>query len=276
MHFLRPVFGNVVIPALLLVAAQNPVSAGEQAFEARWAVDYGKDKCRLIRNLTVAGKAYRLEIERGLLWNGYSWNLYGTELPTYSQAPPIDIGVETRTGTQRVGAYSRVSDSDGEKAISWFDADGHILSAGLDNRYIRLTGPKKLDISIDLPHLAEAIKAMDVCENDLLASWGIDAARLRALAVRAEPSNDPARWVMVNDYPLADAASKNGGMVTFLISISAEGAPTGCRIVNSSGFASLDTRACQLVLSRAAFRPARDANGQSVPSFYANRIFWKP
>lgn len=69
-----------------------------------------------------------------------------------------------------------------------------------------------------------------------------------------------------DDYP-ADA-QRNGeeGTVQAELSIDRHGAVAGCRILRSSGHASLDSATCNILRRRARFSPARDVNGDAVPS----------
>lgn len=237
-------------------------------------MDYGDTNCRLIRHFGAAGQNYRLEVERDWAFGGYRWGLHGTGLPVYSSTTTIEV-TRADTGASRVKADSYVARTGEEKAIRWHDADGRFFDALLDGEQIRFQGPKKLDVSLSLPMLGAAIQALETCENKLFASWGVDAAQFRSLSVRPEPSGYAGRWATNDDYPRADFARQNEGTTTFLLTIGTDGATTGCRIIGSSGFSSLDARTCELMLSRAAFRPAKDEAGREVPSFYLNKVRWQ-
>lgn len=260
---------------VITTATSSTASGAERGSEARWVVDYGSTKCLLVRHFGEAERSYRLEVERNWTFGGYGWGLYGTALPLYSATTTIEVARDKQTGTGRFKAESYASSDGNEKAIRWHDADGLFFDSLGGDGHIRVTGPRKLDVSITLSNLRAAIKAFETCENDLLASWGVDAAAFRSLSAKAEPSNYAGRWVTNDDYPRADLASKNEGMTTFLLTVGADGAATGCRIVGSSGFPSLDARACELLLSRAAFRPARNVAFEAVPSFYINKVRWQ-
>jgi hypothetical protein len=258
------------------LGAIAPVAAHAMADtpESRWEIDYGATKCRLIRHFTTAGQGYRLEVDRGWTLGGFNWGLYGSALPVYSSTASIEI--ELGAGRRhRVEADSYVAKTGDEGAIRWNDPDGVVFDALREGGLGRLTGPQKLDVSPSLPNVGAAIEALEACENDLLASWGFDADRSRSLAIRPRPAGDPGKWVTRGDYPFHDAVNNNEGMTTFLLTIGADGAPTGCRIIDSSGFPSLDAKTCELLMARAAFLPAEDSEGRSVQSFYINRFWWQ-
>lgn len=253
----------------------SPVAVGAAPESGdRWQVDYGDTKCRLMRHFGATDQNYRLEIERDWALGGYKWGLHGTGLPIYSSTT-IEVMRSAQAGANRVKADSYVARKGEEKAIRWHDADGQFFDALRDDEQIRIKGPKNLDVSLSLPRLGAAVKALETCEDKLFATWGVDANQFRLLSVRAEPSGNAGRWVTNDDHPRADLARGNEGTTTFLLTIGADGATTGCRVVGSSGFSSLDARTCELMLSRSAFHPAKDAEGRAVPSFYMNKVRWQ-
>jgi TonB family protein len=273
--FDRPLSAACLAFTGFAIIAPASVSATDPALETRWEVNAGKTKCRLIRHFTTAGQSYRLELEQGWTFGGYDWALYGSALPSYSSATSIAIALDPPAATHRFKTNPNMFYADDERGIGWNDTDSLLFNAVRDDQHMRITGAKKLDVALDLPKASKALKALEACENDLLASWGIDAKQFRSQSARAEPINYPARWVTNNDYPKADFAQNNEGTTTFLLPVGADGKVSDCRIVESSGFPSLDRRTCELMLARAAFRPAKDGNGRAVPSFYINGVYWK-
>lgn len=255
------------LPAL--AAAADP-EAGP-----RWEVDYGVGSCRLIRHMGTADRDDRLEVKRSWSFTGYDWTLYGPDVPSYSSATTITIALQPSASTHHFKTNPYMAADDSGHAVAWNDPDGLIIAAlGKDHR-ISVTGTKNLKVAFDLPNAADAIKALEACEDDLVASWGFDPQQIRSLSGRPEPANNAARWATNDDYPPLDLARKNEGTTTFLLGIDADGAVTGCRILVSSGFASLDKRTCALLFARAAFRPVRNAAGVAVPAFYVNKIRWR-
>lgn len=77
------------------------------------------------------------------------------------------------------------------------------------------------------------------------------------------------------DYPIAAVRAHEQGTVQFRISVGADGSPTLCRVIASSGSATLDETTCRLLMERARFEPARDAKGKPVPDTVTARIVWR-
>jgi TonB family protein len=95
-------------------------------------------------------------------------------------------------------------------------------------------------------------------------------------AVRARPVQPLAHYIFSDDYPTDAMFDGEQGTVTFELDISAEGRAVNCHILGSSGHRRLDLRACQAMLIRARFEPARDAQGRAVPDVHGpSRITWR-
>jgi protein TonB len=71
---------------------------------------------------------------------------------------------------------------------------------------------------------------------------------------------------------LVAASGRATGSVGITLKVNTDGRPSNCRVVRSSGAASVDALMCQLALQYVRFRPARDATGRPV----AQDISWYP
>lgn len=91
---------------------------------------------------------------------------------------------------------------------------------------------------------------------------------------RARPVGQPGLWVTPNDYPAADLRAEHEGTTRFELSIGADGRVQSCRIVASSGWASLDSAACAKLTRRGKFAAATDASGAAVASTYSSAVQW--
>lgn len=89
------------------------------------------------------------------------------------------------------------------------------------------------------------------------------------------PLNNPAMWAMPMDYPADALRAGAEGLTRFALDVGPDGAVTGCRIIASSGFASLDAATCQVTVARARFSPGKDSAGNAVRGEYSNAISWQ-
>lgn len=94
-------------------------------------------------------------------------------------------------------------------------------------------------------------------------------------AVPPRPASDPAQWVTADDYPTDAANQAIEGRVVVAVSVDERGNPTACKAVESSGNAELDSTACDKILERAHFLPAKDKRGRPVVSEWRNGVVWK-
>lgn len=93
-------------------------------------------------------------------------------------------------------------------------------------------------------------------------------------AIGPSPRTSPYRLVTSDDYPAAALRAHQSGVTGIRLTVSAHGVPSDCDVTQSSGFALLDSRACELLSRRARFAPARDDAGEPTQGFYASRVRW--
>lgn len=90
----------------------------------------------------------------------------------------------------------------------------------------------------------------------------------------ALPITQSVTWFGPNDYPPEAMRAGEEGAVRFALKISANGAVTGCDVVESSGSSALDMQTCALALRRAKFEPAADGRGNRIASTFTQRTRW--
>jgi periplasmic protein TonB len=93
-------------------------------------------------------------------------------------------------------------------------------------------------------------------------------------AVRAQPLANLASYIGDNDYPRQAMQRNEQGEVGFALDVSPQGRVLHCRVIHSSGSAAIDAATCRIMVSRARFRPARNADGSAVPDTVTNSIGW--
>jgi len=109
----------------------------------------------------------------------------------------------------------------------------------------------------------------------LLAMLLAAAGTVHAHPLPPRPAGHPGDWASDNDYPQAALRDHAEGIVGFVLTVGADGVPTQCEVSASSGNADLDTTTCSLMMQRARFNPATDANGRATSGTYANHVRWQ-
>ena len=90
-----------------------------------------------------------------------------------------------------------------------------------------------------------------------------------------EPVAPLVTLVTPDDYPLEALNLKQQGSVRFLLDIAPNGWVKDCTIVSTSLSESLDRTSCEIMKTRARFRPARDSSGRPVEGTYTQAITWR-
>jgi TonB family protein len=112
----------------------------------------------------------------------------------------------------------------------------------------------------------------------LIALAAVGLAPGAASAQSAEPARAQANlasYLTDKDYPYDAINRGEQGTVGFRLAIDAQGRVSGCTIEESSGSTALDSATCRIMVERARFTPARDAQGRSVADIVTNRIRWR-
>jgi protein TonB len=65
------------------------------------------------------------------------------------------------------------------------------------------------------------------------------------------------------------------GRVYALLDISEDGRVTGCTVEHGSGSLTLDETTCQLLTTRARFRPALDRSGAPTTARFGQSVSWR-
>lgn len=91
---------------------------------------------------------------------------------------------------------------------------------------------------------------------------------------RARPMQALPTLFTHRDYPREALARNEEGRVGFRLQVDRDGRPSGCSILSSSGSSLLDSTTCRLLVERARFTPARDAQGKPSPDSFVGGIVW--
>jgi periplasmic protein TonB len=78
-----------------------------------------------------------------------------------------------------------------------------------------------------------------------------------------------------DDYPAEALAQGEQGTVAVRLTVDERGRVTRCEVTVSSGSDALDSRTCEILSSRARFKPARNESGHPVADTYTQRITWR-
>lgn len=125
------------------------------------------------------------------------------------------------------------------------------------------------------PTIAPPIVSVPVAPPPVITPTAPPAPPPPAVSRKLEPRGTPGEWVTPEDYPSADLRAENQGTTGFTLSVGPDGKATDCRVTSSSGFPSLDQKACQMLIRRSRFKPQLGGDGQPMSASYSNRVRWQ-
>lgn len=246
-----------------------------------WSLDYGDDYCRLAGNFTNGADRIALAIERIEPGPSMRVALVGNGVKLFRRASEIGLtlapaGTERKlryvvstVGDEQYVLFERVTLAETpapgtppapyDRAAEAAQAKGVTalkLASGLTEPVEVRTGP-----------LGGGIKALQGCTDDMVQSWGLDAARHQTLSKPAAPAGPTAGWLVQGTIPFGDFAKLGGGMNQLRVMLDASGKATDCKVHWASLDAAKNQQICAMVLERGTFTPALDAGGQPMASY---------
>ena len=118
--------------------------------------------------------------------------------------------------------------------------------------------------NISLTAMPQLLKGMEDCTADLMRFWNERAEADGRISVPAK--GDLRRIFNPSDYPSEAFNKHQQGTVQYLLLIDEKGKVAGCHVMSPSGVPALDAMGCAVVIERAKFSPAEDANHKPMRS----------
>lgn len=265
---------SILIAVALLQGTAAPVAAPLTP-SGKWIVDYGESACVLQRDFG-SGSA-RTTV-------GFKPSPFGDSVEIVTMTAGAKIGYRKSKARLTLQPSGFTVDADafmyGLKAndttvttFTALDAAAATLRTSTGVALLPTAGPST---NITVTDMAKAFGALKTCQADLVKSWGVDPAELDKIAVMAVPASpSPVAWFSNDDYPGDALGNGQQGTSMILWSIDTSGRVTDCKVIKSSGTASLDRASCQAVVRRGRYKPARGNDGKPVLSHAMRRVVWR-
>lgn len=268
-----------------LVAAPAAQAQDVAVFQPNggWIADYGEDYCRLARTFSNGKEEVNLALERTQPGAPVRIILVGDGIKTFRGADQIGYALQP-AGPSAKTRYVRSETAEKKQFLSLdpitlatptftpgapprYDREAELGSArGISTIALDegLTSP----VRIETGSLRAPIAAMQACADDLLKVWGLDPEKHKTMKSAATLKPDPNGVLPQGTIPFGEFGKLGGGANQVRLLISAEGKPTSCTIYSPSLADALNKRICSLVMEKAAFEPARDAEDQPMASYW--------
>jgi hypothetical protein len=176
--------------------------------------------------------------------------------------------------TVETTALSYPLDARGRRVAHLINLSGEDSSALRNARELQLRVTDGINRSFSLGAMAEAWKQLDSCLERLRKDWNLGEVEYARLATGPEPLVPLSALLGDEDYPISAARANQGGSTGIILLIDEKGAVKDCTLTETSGFSTLDSRSCSLLLDRARFKPATDLRGRPVKGAIRTRISW--
>ena len=123
-------------------------------------------------------------------------------------------------------------------------------------------------VRLSFGSMENPVRAMNACTDELLTHWGLDIAEHRTRTRAPYPAVDPLQWLKADDYPVDLLRANKQGIVWFRLNIDEKGTPTDCEVQQQTDPPAFGKLVCQMISKRARFKPALNAQGQPMKSYW--------
>lgn len=268
----------LIVVALAFFSLTAPARAADKKSEAallptsKWEIDYADTKCTLSRKFGEGAASWQVSIA--------PWPLGTKTILTLVPDQEINIGpwleAQIIFDGRKIGNdayFVRYVDPTTKRSLFVGRVDQDDFRRGLLSSSTLSVRSKKVEFSIALDHVHDAIAAIDACENDLLRGWGLSADARSAMAIA--PQGDVLSFFTSDDYP-SDALHDNAqGKSRIRFWVGTDGKISRCTILESSGSSSLDSKSCFVLISRARLTPAKGKDGKAMESISVAEVNWR-
>jgi hypothetical protein len=279
--------------ALALSAAPACAQAADGVLDMApvegWVLDYAEDSCALRRGFSGGGHQVALELRQTSPLDGFQVTIVSNTMTRNQRGPRVHFEPERRwfepnfpllfdDGTRYGVSYSDnlrpvpavITDeepppwSDAERNAREREVTGLVVTRTFEPEFRLLTGP-----------MHAPMEAMRTCLDELLTHWGLDAAAQRTLTRKAAAIQDDWNQQLERKLPRDLTRSRQDGILFMRFIVGIDGRPSACSAkVQTAADPPFEQAVCEVLMSVARFRPALDAQGSPIASYYASQLLY--
>lgn len=298
----------IAAPFLLLptaVLAKSDKAGAETGLSLKatsnWALDYSEDSCRVGRFFGEGEErtllqmtqfepdhTFMLAIAGGGLGKkvnaGRAKVQFGPVHPPRDGSRPADgdigdykpgliFSTMAVRGTETTEPSRKASDQ--ERIANFQPSDPITLEDEAKVEWIEISVDSKPRLRLQTGSMGELFTALNTCSEELLLHWGLDVERHRTISSKPVPTKSPGQWITANAYP--DRALMRGeqAIIYFRLMVDADGQPESCHIQQSGYSKEFDEAVCGSLMKNARFKPALDAEGKPMKSYFRTTVIFK-
>jgi len=241
----------------------------------QWTADFGDDYCRLSRTFANGDDQVSLALERIQPTSFAKLILLGDGIKIFRGGNTLGYRLIPSTEDRKAPLF-RAATADGRQLLyldpvsfgapaPQYDAAAEQDSAAKIEGLLLTDGTVE-PVRIETGSLKAPIGYLQDCTYDLLSYWGIDGQKHRKLTSAVVPEDGttlPGGTIGFADFP-----KLAGGANQVRLMIDAAGKPTSCTIMSPSLDETINAKICKHLMDKAKFKPALDADGQPLASYW--------
>jgi hypothetical protein len=275
----------LAVAALAACPAQAQSSGEVLAQNGKWVVHYDDDACHLIGDFGSGDDRVIARFTRYGPGEITHLALIGNRFR--GSYPFVDSRVDFGLGA--INHFDAVRGKVGELPaifLSKFRLDAQSFSTGevppavapdklaaMSAATVRVKG--KPEFRLTFRALDKPMAALGRCLSDLVRIWRFDPVVHATLSRHAAPASPISSWVTSKDYPDGALGGGHNGLVHFRLDVAADGKIEACRVLARTEPDSFGAPTCRILLKRGVMKPALDAQGLPVRSFFVGSFQWR-
>lgn len=264
-------------------APKTPISLAKTT---KWEINYDEAACHLLARFGTGNEEISIRMSRYGPSDAFFVTLFGNIFATKQAIRPLEIDFGLARPNQRDAVAGTIGNGlpmlllGSARLDGWEENDPLELPPVITKEQeakatainLKLPGGKRF--RLETGPLNVPMAAMRKCVDDLVLTWGFDPVQQATLKKPAAPLSSPGPWFGSSDYPLGAVHRGENGIVQFRLNIGKEGEIEECHIAYRTKPDKFADLTCKILSERGKFRPALDAQGNPIRSFYVNAVRW--
>jgi hypothetical protein len=282
--------------AASIAATTAPAAARALEPASQWILDYGDERCSLMRDFGSGNDSLRMQLDSYGRWNSFRMLLVGKAVPSSSRPTGEARFSYSADVQQREKTFAILGASDKLPAVSFgLGFTPYVLPSAVEAlpeeertrlsqqmsrphpefdrqiETITVEFHRGTPVELKVGNMEQPLAALRACVDDLHKSWGIDPELQKSLSRTAEPLPSTVKRVQ-REYPAAPMVKGVSAVVPVRLLIDATGRARSCVVQITSVDEPFKEAVCENLA--ADFEPALDPHGMPVESMYNTSVFY--
>ncbi len=269
-----------------VASAQGSAPVEKLTRTGKWVANYDRDSCTVVAPLGEGANGVAVKFTRyapgeqftlAVVGNRFAEREVRVEGTADFGAAPEPLKAHGFSG--EAGKYPALF-FDPMRIDGWYPKQlgeiGPSISSDQEGRVtgVTLALERKKPLRLEFGSLTAPMTVMHQCMDALVKRWGYDPAQQAMARRRVTPKTRPQNWIDLEGYTIKPMRKGHSGIVQFRLDVDADGKAVGCFVLARTNPDEFGDRTCQLMMKRAKFEPALDAQGKPMRAFWVGSVNW--